>query len=89
VGTILQDTPPSNDDRNPRWDRVERAELCAQYGNLQAQGISQRQAAKVLLQQPTNLIEAVVGQPVAVAYQDQKDIQQQFMVAKIGPKAIA
>src|SRR5439155_14893353 len=37
-----------NDDRTPRWDRLERAELSEQYRGLQAQGLSQRHAAKVL-----------------------------------------
>jgi hypothetical protein len=48
VGTIIQDKQRGNEDRNQRWDRVERAARFAQYGDLQAQGISQRQAAKVL-----------------------------------------
>jgi hypothetical protein len=41
------------------------------------------------LQQGTYLIEAVVGQAVAVGHQDQKDVQQQLMVREAGPKAIA
>jgi Family of unknown function (DUF6399)/helix-turn-helix, Psq domain len=48
VGTVIQYTQRGNDERNQRWNRVERAELFAQYGDLQAQGISQRQAAKAL-----------------------------------------
>src|SRR5262252_11173162 len=37
-----------HDERHQRWDRIERAERCERYGALQAQGRSQRQAAKVL-----------------------------------------
>jgi hypothetical protein len=48
VGTILQDKQRGNDDRNQRWTRIERAALCARYGALQAQGVSQCQAAQVL-----------------------------------------
>jgi hypothetical protein len=48
VGTVVQYTPRGHEDRNQRWDRIERADLLAQYGALQAQGISQRQAAQVL-----------------------------------------
>ena len=48
VGTVIQDTQRGNDDRHQRWDRIERAELFERYGDLQAQGLSQRQAAKVL-----------------------------------------
>ena len=48
MGTVIQYTQRGNDERNQRWNRVERAELFAQYGDLHAQGLSQRQAAKVL-----------------------------------------
>jgi hypothetical protein len=48
VGTVIQYTQRGNDERNQRWHRVERAERCAQYGDLQAQGLSPRQAAQVL-----------------------------------------
>ena len=48
VGTVIQYTQRGNDERNQRWNRVERAERFAQYGDLQAQGLSQRQAAKAL-----------------------------------------
>ena len=48
MGTVIQYTQRGNDERNQRWNRVERAELFAQYGDRQAQGISQRQAAKAL-----------------------------------------
>jgi hypothetical protein len=48
VGTVIQYTQRGNDERNQRWDRVERAELFAQYGDLQAQGLSLRQAAQAL-----------------------------------------
>ena len=48
MGTVIQDTLRGNDDRHPRWERLERADLFTQYGDLRAQGLSQRQAAKVL-----------------------------------------
>jgi hypothetical protein len=48
LGTVIQYTQRGNDERNQRWDRVERAELFAQYSDLQAQGLSLRQAAKAL-----------------------------------------
>ena len=48
MGTIIPYPQRGNDERTQRWQRVERAELFAQYGDLQAQGLSQRQAAKVL-----------------------------------------
>ncbi len=48
MATIIQDKQRGNDDRHQRWARIERADLCARYGDLHAQGVSQRQAAKVL-----------------------------------------
>jgi hypothetical protein len=48
VETISQYKPHGNDARYQRWTRIERADLLAQYGDLHAQGTSQRQAAKVL-----------------------------------------
>jgi hypothetical protein len=48
VGTVIQDTQRGNDDRSQRWDRLQRADLWAQYGDLQTQGLSQRQAAQAL-----------------------------------------
>jgi hypothetical protein len=48
VGTVIQYTQRGNDDRSQRWDRLERADLLAQYGDLQTQGLSQRQAAQAL-----------------------------------------
>jgi hypothetical protein len=48
VGTVIQETQRGKHERTQRWERGERAELCAQYGDLQAQGLSQRQAAKAL-----------------------------------------
>jgi len=48
VGTVIQYTQRGNEDRTQRWDRIERAELFERYGDLKAQGLSQRQAAKVL-----------------------------------------
>jgi len=48
VETVIQDKQRSNDDRHPRWDRTRRAALFDQYRDLQAQGLSLRQAAKAL-----------------------------------------
>jgi len=48
VGTIIQDTQQRNPESQPRWDRLERADLFEQYRELRTQGISERQAAKEL-----------------------------------------
>lgn len=48
MGTVIPHLQRVNEDRNQRWDRLERADLFEQYCDLQAQGVSQRQAAKVL-----------------------------------------
>jgi hypothetical protein len=48
MGTVIQYVQRGNEDRHQRWDRIERADLFARYGDLQAQDLSQRQAAKVL-----------------------------------------
>ena len=48
MGTVIQYQQRRNDDRNQRWERIERAELFEQYGGLKTQGLSQRQAATVL-----------------------------------------
>jgi hypothetical protein len=48
VATIIQDEQRGNEDRHQRWPRIERADLFAQYGDLHAQGVSQRQAAQML-----------------------------------------
>jgi hypothetical protein len=57
VGTVIQDTQQRNDDRQPRWDRFERADLFEHYRELQAQGVSQRQAAQEL-QVPRTTLQA-------------------------------
>jgi hypothetical protein len=48
VATIIPDKQRGNEDRHQRWARIERADLLARYGELHAQGISPRQAAKGL-----------------------------------------
>lgn len=48
MGTVIQETQRDKNEHTQRWNRGERAELFAQYGDLQAQGLSQRQAAKAL-----------------------------------------
>jgi len=57
VGTVIQDTQQRHYGRQPRWDRFERADLFEQYRELQAQGVSQRQAAKEL-QVPRTTLQA-------------------------------
>jgi hypothetical protein len=57
VGTVIQDTQQRNYDRQPRWDRFERADLFEQYRALRAQGMSQRQAA-LELQVPRTTLQA-------------------------------
>lgn len=46
--TVIQDQQQRNHHRQPRWDRLERADLFEQYREMRTQGISERQAAKVL-----------------------------------------
>src|SRR5437870_1454301 len=53
----FQDTQQRNDDRQPRWDRFERADLFEHYRELRAQGMSQRQAAQEL-QVPRTTLQA-------------------------------
>jgi DNA-binding XRE family transcriptional regulator len=57
VGTVSQETHQRNYDRQPRWDRFERADLFAQYRELRAQGLSQRQVAQEL-QVPRTTLQA-------------------------------
>lgn len=48
MATIIQEPQRSKHDRHQRWARLERADLFEQYDDLHTQGLSQRQAAKVL-----------------------------------------
>jgi hypothetical protein len=48
VGTVIQDTQQRNNTPQPRWDRLERADLFEQYRELRTQGLSERQAATEL-----------------------------------------
>jgi hypothetical protein len=57
VGTGIQYLQRSNEDRHQRWERLERAEQFAHYGELKAQGMSQRQAAK-MLEVPRSTLQA-------------------------------
>lgn len=57
MGTVIQDTQQRNSDRQPRWDRFERADLFEHYRELRAQGLSQRQAAQEL-QVPRTTLQA-------------------------------
>ena len=40
MGTLIQDTQQRNPDSQPRWDRLERADLFEQYRELRTQGLS-------------------------------------------------
>jgi hypothetical protein len=55
VGTVIHYAQRGNAARQQRWERMRRAELLDQYRDLQAQGVSQRQAAKVLAVPRTTL----------------------------------
>ena len=57
MGAVIQDTQQRNYDRQPRWDRFERADLFEHYRALRAQGRSQRQAAQEL-QVPRTTLQA-------------------------------
>ena len=48
MGTVIQEKPQGNEERHPRWERLERADRFAQAGDLHARGLSQRQAAQGL-----------------------------------------
>ena len=48
MGAVIQSQPQRNDARQAHWDRLERADLFAQYRALRTQGRSERQAAKEL-----------------------------------------
>jgi uncharacterized protein DUF6399 len=55
VSSVIDAQPHGNCDRHQRWERGRRAELLEQYRDLQAQGFSQRQAAKALAVPRTTL----------------------------------
>ena len=57
MGTVIDIEAGSNCDRHHRWARTRRAVLFDQYRDLQAEGISQRQAAK-RLQVPRSTLQA-------------------------------
>src|SRR5256885_10435839 len=57
VATIIQEKHRGNHDRSQRWARLERADLFEQCGELHSQGLSQRQAAK-LLDVPRSTLQA-------------------------------
>jgi DNA-binding XRE family transcriptional regulator len=57
VGAVIQDTQQRTYDRQPRWDRFERASLFEYYRELRAQGMTQRQAAQEL-QEPRTTLQA-------------------------------
>jgi hypothetical protein len=48
VSTVIDTQPRGNGDRHQRWARSRRAALLEQYHDLQARGLSQRQAANSL-----------------------------------------
>ena len=48
MGTLLQATHQRTPGSQPRWDRLERADLFEQYRELRTQGVCQRRAAQQL-----------------------------------------
>src|SRR5215471_791405 len=74
MDTVIQCKAQSNGERTPRWSRTQRAELFEQYLDLSAQGLSLRQAAKVLevprstLQAWRAYHECLDASPVVVAF---------------------
>jgi hypothetical protein len=48
MATIIQEKQHGKHDRHRRWARLERANLWARYDDLHIQGLSQRQAPRVL-----------------------------------------
>ena len=38
MGTVIQSTQRGHEEHHQRWERIERTELCARYGDLHAQG---------------------------------------------------
>src|SRR5712691_2922161 len=57
MSMVIDFAHPDDVDRPPRWNRFERAERYGHYLKLQAQGVSQRQAAKEL-QVPRTTLQA-------------------------------
>ena len=57
MGTVIDFAHHDHSDRHQLWDRFERADLFEHYLDLQAQGVSQRQAAKQL-QVPRTTLQA-------------------------------
>jgi hypothetical protein len=57
MGTVIDFAHYDHIDRHQLWDRFERADLFERYLDLQAQGVSQRQAAKQL-QVPRSTLQA-------------------------------
>jgi hypothetical protein len=57
MNTVIDFPQRTNFDRHQLWDRFERADVFEQYLDLQAQGVSQRQAAK-RLQVPRSTLQA-------------------------------
>jgi hypothetical protein len=57
MGTVIDFTQHDHINRHQLWDRFERADLFEHYLDLQAQGVSQRQAAKQL-QVPRTTLQA-------------------------------
>ena len=57
MSMVIDFAHPDDVDRPPRWNRFERADRYVHYLKLQAQGISQRQAAKQL-QVPRTTLQA-------------------------------
>ena len=48
MGTLIDAKQRGHENHHQRWERTHRAALLDQYRALQAEGVSQRQAAKTL-----------------------------------------
>jgi fructose-specific component phosphotransferase system IIB-like protein len=74
-----------------RWQREYLKEVAIKRDEvLVDQGVACHEVViKGALEERTNLIEAVVGQTVAISDQDEKHIEQELMLAEAAPEAIA
>jgi hypothetical protein len=74
VGTVIPYAHRSHNKHTPRWERTQRAQLCAPYRSLPAQGRSLRQAAKAravprrTLQAWRSYPESLDAPPAVVAF---------------------
>src|SRR5262245_5733130 len=74
-----------------RWQREYLKEVAIKRNEvLVDQGVSCHEVSiEGALEERTNLIEAVVGQTMAISDQDEKHIEQELLLAETAPEAIA